>query len=111
MHVTFCEYLVFHESTRNLYITLAQYIEQEGIKKPMIHQEGNDRGGHPTYPPGQQPQQQQQLVTHQEGSDRGGRPTYPSGQQPQQQPVTHQEDSDRGGPPTYPSGQQPQQQQ
>ena len=30
-HVTFCEYLVFHEVKRNLYITLAKYIEQEGI--------------------------------------------------------------------------------
>ena len=31
MHVTFCEYLVFHEFKRNLYITLAKYLEQEGI--------------------------------------------------------------------------------
>ena len=30
MYVTFCEYLVFHEFRRNLYITLAKYIE-EGI--------------------------------------------------------------------------------
>ena len=30
-HVTFCEYLVFHEFKRNLYITLAKYLEQEGI--------------------------------------------------------------------------------
>ena len=30
-HVTFCEYLVFHELRRNLYITLAKYPEQEGI--------------------------------------------------------------------------------
>ena len=30
-HVTFCEYLVFHEFRRNLYITLAKYLEQEGI--------------------------------------------------------------------------------
>ena len=30
-HVTFCEYLVFHEFKRNLYITLAEYLEQEGI--------------------------------------------------------------------------------
>ena len=30
-HVTFCEYLVFHEFNRNLYITLAKYLEQEGI--------------------------------------------------------------------------------
>ena len=30
-HVTFCEYLVFHEFKRNLYITLAKYQEQEGI--------------------------------------------------------------------------------
>ena len=31
LHVTFCEYLVFHEFRRNLYITLAKYLEQEGI--------------------------------------------------------------------------------
>ena len=31
MHATFCEYLVFHEFRRNLYITLAKYLEQEGI--------------------------------------------------------------------------------
>ena len=31
MHVTFCEYLVFHEFKCNLYITLAKYLEQEGI--------------------------------------------------------------------------------
>ena len=30
-HVTFCEYLVFHEFRRNLYITLAKYLEQECI--------------------------------------------------------------------------------
>ena len=30
-HVTFCEYLVSHEFKRNLYITLAKYLEQEGI--------------------------------------------------------------------------------
>ena len=30
-HVTFCEYLVFHEFKRNLYITLAKYLEQDGI--------------------------------------------------------------------------------
>ena len=30
-HVTFCEYLVFHEFRSNLYITLAKYLEQEGI--------------------------------------------------------------------------------
>ena len=30
-HVIFCEYLVFHEFKRNLYITLAKYLEQEGI--------------------------------------------------------------------------------
>ena len=30
-HVTFCDYLVFHEFKRNLYITLAKYLEQEGI--------------------------------------------------------------------------------
>ena len=29
-HVTFCEYLLFHEFKRNLYITLAKYLEQEG---------------------------------------------------------------------------------
>ena len=27
-HVAFCEYLVFHEFRRNLYITLAEYLEQ-----------------------------------------------------------------------------------
>ena len=26
-HVTLCEYLVFHESQHNLYITLAKYLE------------------------------------------------------------------------------------
>ena len=31
LHVTFCEYLVFHELRRNLYVTLANYLEQEGI--------------------------------------------------------------------------------
>ena len=31
MHATFCEYLVFHEFRRNLYIALAKYIKQEGI--------------------------------------------------------------------------------
>ena len=31
MHVTFCECLVFYEFRRNLYITLAEYLEQEGI--------------------------------------------------------------------------------
>ena len=30
-HVTFCEYLVFHEFKRNLYIALDKYLEQEGI--------------------------------------------------------------------------------
>ena len=30
-HVAFCEYLVFHEFKRNLYTTLAKYLEQEGI--------------------------------------------------------------------------------
>ena len=30
-HVTFYEYLVFHELRRNLYITLAKYLEQEDI--------------------------------------------------------------------------------
>ena len=31
MHVAFCEYLVFHEFRRNLYITPAKYLEQEGL--------------------------------------------------------------------------------
>ena len=35
-HVTFCEYLVFHEFRRNLYITLAKYLEQEGIADLLI---------------------------------------------------------------------------
>ena len=30
-HVTFCEYLVFHEFKRNLYITIDKYLEQEDI--------------------------------------------------------------------------------
>jgi len=30
-HVTFCGYLVFHEFKRNLYITLANYLEEECI--------------------------------------------------------------------------------
>ena len=30
-HVIFCEYWVFHEFRRNLYITLAKYLEQDGI--------------------------------------------------------------------------------
>ena len=30
-HVTFCEYLVFHEFKPNLYTTLAKYLEQERI--------------------------------------------------------------------------------
>ena len=30
-HATFCEYLVFHEFRRNFYITLAKYLEQDGI--------------------------------------------------------------------------------
>ena len=30
-HVTFCEYLVFHEFTGNLYIALAEYLEQEAM--------------------------------------------------------------------------------
>ena len=29
--VTLCEYLVFQEFRRNLHITLAKYLEQEGI--------------------------------------------------------------------------------
>ena len=35
-HVTFCEYLVFYEFRRNLYITLAKYLEQEGIADLLI---------------------------------------------------------------------------
>ena len=35
-HVTFCEYLVFHEFRRKLYITLAKYLEQEGIADLLI---------------------------------------------------------------------------
>ena len=31
-HVTVCEYLVLHEFRRNLCITLAKYLEQEGIR-------------------------------------------------------------------------------
>ena len=31
MHVTVSEYLVFHEFRWNLYVTLAKYLEQEGI--------------------------------------------------------------------------------
>ena len=31
-HVTFCDYLVFHRFRRNMYITLAKYLEQEGIR-------------------------------------------------------------------------------
>ena len=30
-HVTFCEYLLFHEFKPNLYTTLAKYLEQESI--------------------------------------------------------------------------------
>ena len=30
-HVTFCEYLALNEFRRNLYITLAKHLEQEGI--------------------------------------------------------------------------------
>ena len=30
-YITFCEYLDFHEFKRNLYITLAKYLEQEGL--------------------------------------------------------------------------------
>ena len=30
-HVTFCEYLLFREFRRNLYITLAKYLKHEGI--------------------------------------------------------------------------------
>ena len=32
MHVTLCEYLIFHEFRRNLYITLAKYLEQEVLQ-------------------------------------------------------------------------------
>ena len=31
LHVTFCEYLEFHEFRWNLYIILAKGLEQEGI--------------------------------------------------------------------------------
>ena len=37
-HVTSCEYFVFHEFRRNLYITLAKYIEQEGIVDLLFFQ-------------------------------------------------------------------------
>ena len=30
-HVIFCEYLVFHEFKRNLYITIDKYLEQESV--------------------------------------------------------------------------------
>ena len=36
MHVTFCQYLVFHEFRRNLYIPLAKYLEQEGIADALF---------------------------------------------------------------------------
>ena len=35
-HVTFYEYLAFHEFRRNLYITLADYLEQEGIADLLV---------------------------------------------------------------------------
>ena len=35
-HVTFCEYLVFREFRRNLYITLAKYLEQEGVYVSVV---------------------------------------------------------------------------
>ena len=36
MRVAFCEYLVFHEFRRNLYITLDKYLEQEGIADLLL---------------------------------------------------------------------------
>jgi len=36
MHVTFCEYSVFHEFKPNLYTTLAKYLEQESIADLLI---------------------------------------------------------------------------
>ena len=35
-HVTFCEYLVFDEFRRNLYITLAKYLEHEVIADLLL---------------------------------------------------------------------------
>ena len=35
-HVTFCEYLVFREFKRNLYITLAKYLKQEDIADLLL---------------------------------------------------------------------------
>ena len=35
-HVRFCEYLVFYEFKRNLYITLAKYLEQEGTADLLV---------------------------------------------------------------------------
>ena len=37
-HVIFCEYLVFHEFKHNLYITLAKYLEQEGMANLLFFQ-------------------------------------------------------------------------
>ena len=42
-HVTFCEYLVFHEFKRNLYIILAKHLEQEGIAN---REKSRRRGNH-----------------------------------------------------------------
>ena len=36
-HVTFCEYLVFHEFRGNLYITLAKCLEQEGVANLLFN--------------------------------------------------------------------------
>ena len=30
-HITFCEYIEFHEFRRSLFITLAKHIQEEGI--------------------------------------------------------------------------------
>ena len=35
-HATFCEYLVFDEFRRNLYITLAKYLEHEVIADLLL---------------------------------------------------------------------------
>ena len=35
-HVTFCEYLEFREFRRKLYITLAKYLEQDGIANLLL---------------------------------------------------------------------------
>ena len=36
MHVTVCEYLVFHEFRRSFYITLAKYLEQQSIADLLL---------------------------------------------------------------------------